>query len=223
MNIEQVNSVLSRAIVAIQADEIESMSEAMAGSYRVPSPGKMGFTLPTPAEMHKKHGMSVPSGTVKGELLGKGKARKGMRLGNWAVVKASPPRVTVHHVDSVGALVRGGRALTYVWDGIGYTQQGSYLHTDGIHKLAGSKPIDPTKLYPEGSVLQSQEKWTWIITGKGTPETDWKGRPDGYKYPVRKLKGKKTFTMTISARGTVDVDDGKNRQGLYKVTVRPPR
>jgi len=43
MNIEQVNSVLNRAIVAIQADEIEAMSEAMAGSYSVPSPSQMGF------------------------------------------------------------------------------------------------------------------------------------------------------------------------------------
>jgi len=47
MDIERVNSVLSKAIVAFQAEEIDLMSEAMAGDYSVPSPGRvMGTEQP---------------------------------------------------------------------------------------------------------------------------------------------------------------------------------
>lgn len=208
MDIQAVNVTLSKAILFLQEAEIEGLLE---------------FTVPSPKQMHQKHGMPLPAGMAKDELIGKGKARKGMKLGDgWVVVKASPTRVTIQLPGAGSRGYKVGKPLTYIWDGIGYARQGDYVHADGVHKLAGSKPVDPSKLYPEGSVIQSMEKWVWIIAGKGKPHTGWRGDSDGYEYPVRKLKGKKTVKMIINARGDVDVDDGKRRISLYRATVRPP-
>jgi len=41
MDIERVNSVLVKAIMGFQEAEIESMAEATAGGYKVPSPAEV--------------------------------------------------------------------------------------------------------------------------------------------------------------------------------------
>lgn len=43
MNVEVVNSVLTRAIVGLQVGEIETMAEAMIGDYEIPSPKGFAF------------------------------------------------------------------------------------------------------------------------------------------------------------------------------------
>lgn len=229
MNIEAVNSVLVKAIIGFQEGEIEAMAEAMATgrtSYDVKPPKPR---IPSPAEMHKKHGMPVPSGTVKSELIGKGKARKGMVIGNAMVVKATPTKVTIAFKSGRDAGSRfRGRAYTYTWDGIGYAKSGNYLHTDGFHKLAGSKPMDPKKIYPEGTVIQSEEKWVWIIAGKGKKEKDFDGTVET-KHPIRKLKGRKVGELVVRDRESMTgvhgyvYGLGPSSFGLYGLTVRPPR
>lgn len=209
MNIQRVNIVLGRAILYLQESEVDGLLE---------------FVVPSPEDMHRKHGMQLPAGMAKGELVGKGQAHRGMRLGDgWVVISASPSRVTVKLSGMKDMGYKTGKSLTYVWDGVGYTRQGDYIHADGIHKLAGSKAVDPSKIYPVGSVVQSLEKWTWVIVGKGEPYIRFGGEQDGYQYPVKKLKGKKITKMFITKRGHVDVDDGRSRISLSHVTVRPPQ
>jgi hypothetical protein len=59
MDIERVNSVLIRAIVGFQADEIETMAEAMAA-------GKTSYDVKAPSGIKS----SKPSQTVGGNVIG---------------------------------------------------------------------------------------------------------------------------------------------------------
>jgi len=81
MNIERVNRVLNRAIVAFQESEIEAMSEAAIG-YSIPSPkvkpmGKFERDLELAKEAiflyFKKIGKKKPTKTVLKQLSGYGK------------------------------------------------------------------------------------------------------------------------------------------------------
>lgn len=213
MNIEQVNTVLSKAIMGLQIEEIEALIEA-------------AFMVPSPKEMHQKHGMPLPAGMAQDELIGKGKARAGMVIGTWKVVKADARKVTLAIASGIdtGSRFRG-KTYTWIWDGVGYQRGGaSYLHVDGSHELAGSKEPDFKKVYPPNTVVTSDSKWTFIITGKPDKTLGWKGQFEGYKYPARKLKGKKVFTLTIQDGGLARFDGGgRDYNSIYRVKVRPPR
>ena len=208
MDIARVNGVLEKAIVFLQEGEAEGLYEA-------------AFAVPTPADMHKKHGMRLPG--ADDALIEKGQAREGMMFGSMRVVKASAGSVTLIYVSQadLGSRFRG-KTYTYKWDGIGYGRTGNYLHKDGAHKLPGSKPLKLGVVYPEGTVIQSREKWVWVVSGKG------KVRDGEVSLPVRKLSGKKAGTMTISKSGWSDSPDvyvygiSKSSVGLTNVTVRPP-
>ena len=72
MNIEQVNDVLNRAIVFFQSEEIEGLFEA-------------GFTVPTPAQMHQKHGMLLPGEPKKKRAPRKKKMAAPANIDFWLV------------------------------------------------------------------------------------------------------------------------------------------
>jgi hypothetical protein len=213
MDIERVNIVLAQAIMGIQTEEIEALIEA-------------AFVVPSPEQMHQKHGMPLPAGMAQDELIGKGMARVGMIIGTWKVVKADARKVTLATASGIdpGSRFRG-KAYTWTWDGVGYQRGGaSYLHADGSHELAGSKEPDFKKIYPPDTVVTSESKWTFIITGSPDKTLGWKGKFEGYKYPARKLKGKKAFTLTLQTGGSARFDGGgQDYNSLYRVKVRPPR
>lgn len=74
-----------------------------------------------------------------GEIIGKGQAKKGTRIGSMKVAKVSPTRVTVFSDSGIDVGSKfAGKHYTYTWDGTGYKRQGQYLHTDGIRALKES-------------------------------------------------------------------------------------
>jgi hypothetical protein len=87
MDIEKVNAVLTKAIVEFQDAEIDSIIEAMAGGYAVPSPATIGkkragsYVVPSPASLgikKKRKRKANPKKWTKGFL---DKAQKGLRGG----------------------------------------------------------------------------------------------------------------------------------------------
>lgn len=238
MDIQQVNLVLEKAIGFFQESELESLHEV---GFTIPTPQQMHqktgmhipdemkkpkFKVPSPGQMHKKHGMPVPSGTVKGGLIGKGEAREGMKLGDsWEVVRATPTRVTIQIFSRAFTSGRS-KAFTYKWDGYGYERGGKYLTYDGTDETPGSKPVDPQKLYPEGTVIQGREKWIFVIAGKGKKTKGVWSKDWYYTYPVKKRRGKKVFDMIIYSGNfgiEARVRDGRKDMTLTNVKVHPPK
>jgi len=198
MDIQQVNAVLSKAIMFFQEKEIEAIIEdAIAKgitSYAVPTPRKFGAI----------------KGPKQSRLLKKGEAVEGMILGDWRVIKASPSRVTIMYIGS-----RSGKSFTHTWDGIGYSMQSGYLYTDGARPLEGEKP-DPNKKYPVGTTI-SGGKYVLVITGP--PKDVGRGTLRHTTYQGRKAKGKKKFEINIYSDGDVVFRDGKKRESLHEPVV----
>jgi len=89
MDIQRVNSTLVKAIESMHSSELAMLWE---------------FAVPTPHEMHRKHGMRLPKGTLTvptpGELTAKGKKPKRKRK---AKAPAAPPREVSQSEAEAGA------------------------------------------------------------------------------------------------------------------------
>ena len=135
---------------------------------------------------------TMPEPLEEGTLIGKGRARKGMKIDGYVVTKASQTRVTLASTSRIDVGSRfAGETHTYPWDGTGYEKQSEYLHTDGVRGMMGKAP-DPKASYPKGTVIRGGRYSVVIV---GSP----KHRQDYTTYPARKTKGKKVGMVVISA------------------------
>lgn len=70
------------------------------------------------------------------KLVKPGTYYRGMRLGDWVVVKASPKTITVASASARDPGARfAGKRYQFKWDGKGYKRSGSYLSTAGTVKV----------------------------------------------------------------------------------------
>jgi hypothetical protein len=191
MNVEAVNSVLTRAIVGLQAGEIEIMAEAMIGDYEIPSPkgfafGKGGsYKVPAPPKPRKqraKKGGKL-SAAKKKQIIGK-------------IYRLLPPNNRDTLKDEGGyypkraTLKAGGRRVVY-W---GWN----------IEKMMGPKP-GPKSGGPKGQSFvyldelpdDMLEKMLAVLdkrASRGPAGVKWKDTAKGYKL-LTKVSGEKLLEV----------------------------